>query len=564
MLSSFKNRLYFAAIILFIGFLLLSFFVYGFVSGFKNRSYTQLVLGSTMVSLMRVNRDITNLIYLTKLRKSEIALNKLRKRKLNISKIDSVIKTLKFKISKARKNNILSINGFYSGFSHENFKTLYGIKKNLLKRPSVFKTPAMKLKVERLKRFMKYYRPYVVKLLKNPYKIGPKSNISFFKNGSNKIISYLDYFRHNISDSMAKKMTTLLNMFLFTPFLILIVLLLTVLYFKKYLIDEIQTVVKFIKKVSGGDLTSKINLKANPKSETGMLIYSINSLIDSLLKNVGSISSAAKSISTSGVKFNDLSKELKKNMDNMKQDNTSITESIKQITQAILEVAKNSANGAQEADKTQKATQDGYSAVKEVISNINSIENAVDKVGEVMGELEQSSQRIGEIISVIDDIADQTNLLALNAAIEAARAGDQGRGFAVVADEVKKLAERTTKATKEITEMIKSIQVDSKKASDSMDTGKAEVKNGVNSAEKAGEKIKIIMNLADKLKDMITQIAAAAEEQSTATEEISGSTDSILKAGELNSISVEQIYSNSIELSKLSEKLSSEINMFKI
>ena len=272
MLSSFKNRLYFAAIILFIAFLLLSFFVYGFVSGFKNRSYTQLVLGSTMVSLMRVNRNITSLIYLTKLRKSEIALNKFRKRKFDISRIDSVIKTLKLKIGRARKEQILSINGFYSGFSHEKFKTLYGIKKVFLKRPSVFKTSAMQLKVRKLKKFMKNYRPHVVKLLKNPYKIGPQSNISYFKNGSNKIISYLDYFRHNISDSMAKKMTKLLNMFIMAPFLILIILLLTVLYFKKYLVDEIQTVVKFIKKVSGGDLTSKINLKANPKSETGMLI----------------------------------------------------------------------------------------------------------------------------------------------------------------------------------------------------------------------------------------------------------------------------------------------------
>ena len=174
---------------------------------------------------------------------------------------------------------------------------------------------------------------------------------------------------------MAKKMTTLLNMFIMAPFLILIILLLTVFYFKKYLVDEIQTVVKFIRKVSGGDLTSKINLKTNPKSETGMLIDSINCLIDSLLKNVSSISSASKSISTSGVKFNDLSKELKNNMNNMQHDNTSIIESIKQITQAILEVAKNSANGAREADKTQKATQEGYSAVKEVISNINSIES---------------------------------------------------------------------------------------------------------------------------------------------------------------------------------------------
>src|SRR5262249_21374669 len=126
-----------------------------------------------------------------------------------------------------------------------------------------------------------------------------------------------------------------------------------------------------------------------------------------------------------------------------------------------------------------------------------------------------------------DDIADQTNLLALNAAIEAARAGEQGRGFAVVADEVRKLAERTTTATKEIAQMIKNIQDETKTAVAAMEAGTKQVEEGVQSTAKAGDSLREIIHMAEQVGEMITHIATAATQQSSATEEINANVNEI-------------------------------------
>ncbi|RZD14431.1 MAG: methyl-accepting chemotaxis protein [Candidatus Acidulodesulfobacterium ferriphilum] len=564
MFSTFKSRLYIAAIVMFIVFLILNFSLLGFLNKIKNRSYIQAVLGSVSISLLKVNRNAINLIYLTKLRKSGIALAKLTKKKYNTASIDKKINILVDKIKLARKSNVIAVNGFYSGFQREHFKKLFGMEKSLLKRPAALKTPEAKVKMNELKQIMAKYRPHVIELLKNPIKAGPNLKASYFNDKMDAIIKLLDFDRYAMSSGMNNKIKFLLDMFIVVPFLVLLALLSVSYYFKRFLIDELEITIKKIEDVANGDLRSKIKTCVNPKNEIGRLIGHVNTLVESLSANVKSINNAVDSISSSGEELNYSSKELKSNMENMKQNSSSIVESIKQITMAILEVAKNSSSGAQEADRTQKATEEGYNAVQGVIKEINSIEKAVDKAAAVMEELGVSSQKIGEIIAVIDEIADQTNLLALNAAIEAARAGEQGRGFAVVADEVRKLAERTTKATKEITTMIISIQEDTVKAIKSMNNGKEEVRNGVEVAKKAGERIEAIRELTNKLKDMITQIATAAEEQSTATEEISASSDSILRAQESTSASTDQIQTSALELSKLASLLSKNISVFKI
>ena len=151
---------------------------------------------------------------------------------------------------------------------------------------------------------------------------------------------------------------------------------------------------------------------------------------------------------------------------------------------------------------------------------MRTIAGSVSDTAKQIAELGKSSVKIGHIIGVIDDIADQTNLLALNAAIEAARAGEQGRGFAVVADEVRKLAERTTTATKEIAEMIQTVQEETKSAVAAMETGTRQVEAGVQTTSQAGDSLKEIIRMSDNVGEMITQIATAATEQSSASEEI--------------------------------------------
>jgi len=137
-----------------------------------------------------------------------------------------------------------------------------------------------------------------------------------------------------------------------------------------------------------------------------------------------------------------------------------------------------------------------------------------------MGDLGKSSDQIGRIIAVINDIADQTNLLALNAAIEAARAGEQGRGFAVVADEVRKLAERTTTATKEIAQMIRTIQADIKSTLRAMEEGTEQVQDGVQSTVQAGDSLREIIHTAERVGEMVTHIATAGTQQSATSEHV--------------------------------------------
>jgi methyl-accepting chemotaxis protein len=145
----------------------------------------------------------------------------------------------------------------------------------------------------------------------------------------------------------------------------------------------------------------------------------------------------------------------------------------------------------------------------------------VGEASQIIIGLGKNLNEIGEIVSVIQDIANQTNLLALNAAIEAARSGEHGRGFAVVADEVKKLAERTANATDEIGSRINAIQVKSEESIATMDKGRVLAEESVVNAAKAGESLQEIVESSDNASDMVQRVAAATEEQSSAAEEVS-------------------------------------------
>jgi ABC-type transporter Mla subunit MlaD len=195
---------------------------------------------------------------------------------------------------------------------------------------------------------------------------------------------------------------------------------------------------------------------------------------------------------------------------------------------------------------------------------MNGISQTAKNSSEVVATLSERSKEIGKIIMVIDDIADQTNLLALNAAIEAARAGEQGRGFAVVADEVRKLAERTTKATKEIDGMIKTIQNEIKKALNSMEDEINVVGEGVTLAHDAGSALTEIISEVDKVANMVAQIATSTEEHSTVADHISNDIDGVAYITEETNKSAQQIATVFQDMAETIASIRSSVAGFKI
>jgi methyl-accepting chemotaxis protein len=239
-----------------------------------------------------------------------------------------------------------------------------------------------------------------------------------------------------------------------------------------------------------------------------------------------------------------------------------VASAVEEMSQTILENSKNASATAETAKRSKDSAEAGGAVVQETVKGMERIAKVVRTSAETVKALGRSSDQIGEITGVIDDIADQTNLLALNAAIEAARAGEQGRGFAVVADEVRKLAERTTKATKEIAGMIKQIQNETSGAVRSMEEGTHEVDTGIGLADEAGSSLREIVETSQRVTDMVLQIAAASAEQSAAAEQISKNVESISCVTAQTATGTQQVAQAAEDLNRLTTQLNELVGRF--
>ncbi|MFP4529421.1 MAG: methyl-accepting chemotaxis protein, partial [Candidatus Kapaibacterium sp.] len=285
------------------------------------------------------------------------------------------------------------------------------------------------------------------------------------------------------------------------------------------IIEPINEASEVIEVLSTGDLTARVTGKYSGDHEK--LKNSLNSLAESLAGVIYEVSEAVESVASAAVEMTATAEGLAAASQEQSSQSDEVASAVEEMSRTITENAMSAGKTAEEAESNQKIAREGGDIVSQTVAKMRDIAQVVKNSAENIESLGESSKKIGEIISVIDDIADQTNLLALNAAIEAARAGEQGRGFAVVADEVRKLAERTTEATKQIASMIKGIQRETSEAVDAMQRGTEEVSSGITLADSAGDALGKIVGSTQDVLDMINQIAAASEEQSSTSEEIS-------------------------------------------
>ena len=228
---------------------------------------------------------------------------------------------------------------------------------------------------------------------------------------------------------------------------------------------------------------------------------------------------------------------------------------VTQVSNAVNDVAQSAQAAASGSQEANEAARNGADMVKKTVEGMEKIEAAVSMASEKIVDLGTQSAEIGKIVTVIDDIAAQTNLLALNAAIEAARAGEQGRGFAVVADEVRKLAERVTDATKEIANLIDTVQKGVDESIKATEDGAREVSEGAVQAQEAGKILEQILSSVEAVSGQVEQISAAAEEVSASSDEMVKTIENVSSVVEQNSAAAEQMTANSDEVSRSIESV---------
>jgi methyl-accepting chemotaxis protein len=318
-----------------------------------------------------------------------------------------------------------------------------------------------------------------------------------------------------------------------------------------------------IQKISSKDLAVQ-DVNVTSSDEIGQAQVALNSMKNALHEMVRSIAATAERLAGASEEISSGTSQSAETARVQTDQTQQVATAMQEMSSTVRQVSEHSQKASDSSHNAAQAARQGGEVVEQTLSTMRSIAESSRTVAARIGALGKSSEEIGKIVAVINDLADQTNLLALNAAIEAARAGEQGRGFAVVADEVRKLAERTTKATQGIAAMIESIQAETRNAVQAIELGSRDVEVGVEKTTASGAALQEIIQMSEQVGDMISQIATAATEQSSATEQVNANITQISNLTQGASSAAEETAKSCAELSTMAFDLQNLVNQFNL
>jgi methyl-accepting chemotaxis protein len=306
------------------------------------------------------------------------------------------------------------------------------------------------------------------------------------------------------------------------------------------------------------------NIEVDRKDEFGDEAAAIKVFLGKWRDIVGDVKKASDSVASAGLQLTASAGQMWKGASEQAERAQQVATASEEMSQTVNDTARSAENMSSVASQTAAMAQSGGKTVAEAVREVEEIASTVNESADHITSLSKLSQKIGDIIGIINEIADQTNLLALNAAIEAARAGEHGRGFAVVADEVRKLAERTTAATSEVGSIIQEIQTNVTSAVSSIDQVSAKVERGVDLSNKAGTELHHIVKSVEDLQAMVQQIAVSLDEMTATSDHISRDIDTISGISRDTSRSSDEVLRASNELTRLGNDLQNVAGQFRV
>ncbi|WP_103100880.1 methyl-accepting chemotaxis protein [Xanthomonas citri pv. anacardii] len=325
-----------------------------------------------------------------------------------------------------------------------------------------------------------------------------------------------------------------------------------------------QAIMRLLDEISSlgeGDLTVKASLT---EDMTGAIADAINYAVDELRHLVTTINDTSAKVAVSTQETQATAMQLAEAAGQQANQITTASERISEIAASIEQVSRNSTESAEVAQRSVVIAAEGAGVVRETIQGMDQIRDQIQETSKRIKRLGESSQEIGSIVELINDISEQTNILALNAAVQAASAGEAGRGFAVVADEVQRLAERTSSATRRIEGLVQTIQADTNEAVSSMEQTTSEVVSGARLAEDAGTALTEIERVSNALNNLIKNISIAAHQQSAAATDITQTMGVIRQITSQTSQGAEQTAESIGNLAQLAADLRRSVADFKL